>query len=143
MATRFGGIGNTPIEDPRTQESDNRSENEFQDEDVMRQVLAKTKNIKQEKYREPRDAIQEIEQRLNDLSLALHQQHSPIENVLDWYTETLCTVQKKTSLENTLLEDIPILNGQDSSQLEDWLMDIESAAKLTNESRIKLAQAKS
>ena len=143
MATCFGGIGNTPIEDPRTQESDNGSENEFQDEDVMRQVLTETKNIKQEKYCKPRDAIQEIEQRLNDLSLSLHQQHSPIENVLDRYTETLCSAQKKTSLENTLLQDIPILNGQDSSQLEDWLMDIESAAKLTSKSRTKLAQAKS
>ena len=142
MATHFGGIGNTPIEDPRTQESDNGSENEFQDEDVMRQVLAETKNIKQEKYREPRDAIQEIEQRLSNLSLTLCQQHSPIENVLDWYTETLCTAQKKTSLENTLLQDIPILNGQDSSQLEDWLTDRERAAKLTSKSRTKLVQAK-
>ena len=43
MATCFGGIGDTSIEDPRTQESDNGSENEFQDEDAMRQVLAKTK----------------------------------------------------------------------------------------------------
>ena len=51
--------------------------------------------------------------------------------------------QKKTSLENTLLQDIPILNGQDSSQLKDWLTDIETAAKLTNKSRTKLAQAKS
>ena len=63
--------------------------------------------------------------------------------MLDRYTETLCTAQKKTSLENTLLQDIPILNGQDSSQLEDWLTDIETAAELTNESRTKLAQAKS
>ena len=112
----------------------------------MRQVLAETENIKQfveDKSHEPRDAIHEIEQRLNDLSLALCQQHSPIENVLDRYTETLCTAQKKTSLENTLLQDIPILNGQDPSQLEDWLTDIESAAELTNESRTKLAQAKS
>ena len=80
MATHFGGVGDAPIEDPRTQETDNRSENESQDEDLMRQVLAKTENIKQfveETYREPRDAIQEIEQRLNDLSLALCQQHSP------------------------------------------------------------------
>ena len=103
-------------------------------------------NIKQfveEKNHEPRDAIQEIEQRLSDLALALCQQHSPIKNVLDQYTETLCTMQKKTSLENTLLQDIPILNGQDSSQLEDWLTDIESAAELTNKSRTKLAQAKS
>ena len=146
MATRFSGVGDAPIEDPRIQETDNRSENESQDEDLMRQVLAETENIKQfveEKYHEPRDAIQEIKQRLNDLSLALHQQHNPIENVLDRYTETLCTAQKKTSLENTLLQDIPILNGQDSSQLEDWLTDIESAAELTNKSRTKLAQAKS
>ena len=146
MATCFGGIGNAPIEDPRAQEPDNGSENEFSEEDLMRQVLAETENIKQfveDKSCKPRDAIHEIEQRLNDLSLALHQQHSPIENVLDRYTETLCTAQKKTSLENTLLQDIPILNGQDPSQLKDWLTDIESAAELTNESRTKLAQAKS
>ena len=146
MATHFSGVGNTSVEDPRTQETDNGSESESQDEDLMRHVLAETANIKQfveEKYREPREAIHKIEQRLNDLSLALHQQHTPIENVLDWYTETLCTAQKKTSLENTLLQDIPILNGQDSSQLEDWLTDIETAAKLTIESRTKLAQAKS
>ena len=67
----------TPIKDPRTQESDNGSENEFQDEDMMRQVLTKLKDIKQEMYREPRDAMQEIEQKLNDLSLALQQQVAP------------------------------------------------------------------
>ena len=146
MATRFGGVGNAPIEDPRNQETDNGSKIESQDEDLTRQVLAETENIKQfveEKYRKPRDAIQDIEQRLNDLSLALCQRHNPIKNVLDRYTETLCTAQKKTSLENTLLQDIPILNGQDSSQHEDWLTDIESTAELTNESRTKLAQAKS
>ena len=146
MATCFGGVGDAPIEDPRLQELDNGKENEFQEEDLMRQVLAEMENIKQfveDRYCDPRDAIQEIEQRLNDLSLALCQQHSPIENVLDRYTETLCLAQKKTSLENTLLQDIPFLNGQDSSQLEDWLTDIESAAELTNESRTKLAQAKS
>ena len=53
MATHFGGVGDAPIEDPRTQETDNGSEIESQDEDLMRQVLAKTENIKQfveEKY---------------------------------------------------------------------------------------------
>ena len=111
MATCFGGVGDAPVEDPRTQETDNRSESESQDEDLMRQFLAKTANIKQfveEKYREPREAIHEIEQKLNDLTLALRHQHTPIENVLDWYTETLCMAQKKTSLETTLLQDIPI-----------------------------------
>ena len=47
------------------------------------------------------------------------------------------------SLENSLLQDIPILNGNDSSQLEDWLIDIETASELTGECRIQLAQAKS
>ena len=67
----------------------------------------------------------------------------PLENILDRYTDTLCTAQKKTSLESSLLQDIPILNGQDSSQLEDWLTDIETASELTAEGRTKLAQAKS
>ena len=146
MATHFSGVGGTLVEDPRTQETDNISESESQDEDLMRQVLTKTANIKQfveEKYHEPRKAIYKIEQRLNDPTLALCHQNTPIENVLDRYTKTLCTVQKKTSLESSLLQDIPILNGQDSSQLEDWLTDMETASKLTNKSRTKLAQAKS
>ena len=36
-----------------------------------------------------------------------------------------------------------VLNGNDSSQLEDWLTDIETASDLTGRSRTKLAQAKS
>ena len=35
------------------------------------------------------------------------------------------------------------LNGQDSSQLEVWPTDIETASELTGESRTKIAQAKS
>ena len=42
-----------------------------------------------------------------------------------------------------MLQDIPTLNKQDSSQLEDWLTDIEMASELTGESRTKLAQTKS
>ena len=44
---------------------------------------------------------------------------------------------------NTLIQDIPNFNGSDLAQLEDWLTDIETAANLTDESRTKLAQAKS
>ena len=62
---------------------------------------------------------------------------------MDRYTNTLCNAQKKTSLESSLLQDIPTLNGNDSSQLEDWLTDIETASELMGESRTKLAQAKS
>ena len=80
---------------------------------------------------------------MNRLTLTLHSPSEPIEDVLDKYTETLCTAQKKTSLESSLLQDIPTLNGQDSSQLEDWLTDIETASELTGESRTKIAQEKS
>ena len=73
----------------------------------------------------------------------MHPPSEPIEEVLDRYIETLCTAQKKTSLENPLLQDIPTLNGQESSQLEDWLTDIETASELTGDSRAKIAQAKS
>ena len=34
-------------------------------------------------------------------------------------------------------------NGNDSSQLEDWFIDIETASDLTSKSKTKLAQAKS
>ena len=145
MATHFGGVGNTPVENPKTQDIDNVSEDESQDEDLIRQLIRETADLKQfieDKNNEPREAIHDLEQRKNDLTLALCHQNTPIENVLDRYTETLCTAQKKTSLESSLLQDIPILNGQDSSQLEDWLTDIETASELTNESRTKLAQAK-
>ena len=146
MATHFGGIGNNPVEDSRNQEPDNVSEGKSQDEDPFKLVLTETAYIKQfieEKINEPREAIHEIEQRLNDLTLALCHQNTPIENMLDRYTKTLCSAQKKTSLESSLLQDIPILNGQDSSQLGDWLTDIETASELTSEGRTKLAQAKS
>ena len=55
----------------------------------------------------------------------------------------MCNAQKKSSLEASLLQDIPTLNGSDSAQLQDWLTDIETASELTGESRTKLAQAKS
>ena len=67
----------------------------------------------------------------------------PTGEVLNKYTNTLCNTQKKISFVNFLLQDIPILNGNDSSQLEDWLTDVETTSDLTGESRTKLAQAKS
>ena len=92
---------------------------------------------------DPRDTIHQLEQKLNQLTLTLHPPSEPIEEVLDKYTDTLCTAQKKTSLESSLLQDIPTLNGQDLSQLEDWFTDIEITSELTGESRTKLAQAES
>ena len=146
MATCFGGVGDTSMEKPETQDVDNVSEDDFQDENIVQKLLHETAHLKQvieDRDNDPREAIYELEQRLNRLTLTLHRSDIPIENVLDRYTKILCTAQKKTSLGSSLLQDIPTLNGQDSSQLEDWLTDIETASELTGESRTKLAQAKS
>ena len=97
----------------------------------------------EDKDNDPRDAIHQLEQKLNQLIITLHPPSEPIEEVLAKYTDTLCNAQRKTSLESSLLQDIPTLNGQDSSQIEDWLTDIETASELTGQSRTKLAQAKS
>ena len=91
------------------------------------------------------EAINHLEHELHRLSLALHSSAplEPLEDVLQQYMETLCTAPKQTTFANTLIQDITTLNGSDSMQLEDWLVDIETAADLTEESRTKLAQAKS
>ena len=146
MATHFGGVGDISMENPGTQDVDNVSEDDFQDENIVQRLLCEREHLKQvieDRDNDPREAIHELEQRLNRLTLTLCCLDIPIENVLDRYTKTLCTTQKKTSLERPLLQDIPMLNGQDSSQLEDWLTDIETASELTGESRTKLAQAES
>ena len=80
----------------------------------------------EEKYNDPRDAIKHLEQKCNQLAITICPSMEPIGEVLNKYTYTLCNAQKKTSLENSLLQDITILNGNDSSQLEGWLTDIES-----------------
>ena len=56
---------------------------------------------------------------------------------------TLCTASKQTNLTTSLLQDIPVFNGHDDTNLEDWLTHIETAADLMNESRANLAKAKS
>ena len=41
---------------------------------------------------------------------------------------------KQTNLTNSLLQDITVFNEYNSIKLEDWLIDVETAADLTNES---------
>ena len=122
MATHFSGVGDTSMESTETQDVDNVSEDDFQDKHSVQKLLCKIEHLKQvieDRDNDPREAIHELEQRLNRLTPTLHHLDVPIENVLDRYTETLCTAQNKTSLESSLLQDIPSLHGQDSSQLED------------------------
>ena len=146
MATHYGGVGDASMEDSEIQDLDSASQDDFQDENIVQNLLCETEHLKQaieDRDSDPREAIQQLEQRLNGLTLTLCPSSDPIEHVLGKYTKTLCTAQKKTSLESSLLQDIPTLNGQDSSQLEDWLTDIEMASELTGESRTKIAHPKS
>ena len=53
----------------------------------------------------------------------------------------MCTTQKQIKLTKSLLQDIAVFNEHDSTKLEDWLMDIETAVDLTNESQGKCAKA--
>ena len=90
------------MENPDTQDMDNISEDTFWNENIVQKLLCKTEHLKQvieDIDNDPREAIHELEQRLNRLTLTLCHSDDPIENVLDKYTETLCTAQKKTSLE--------------------------------------------
>ena len=146
MATHYGGMGDTSMENPETQDIDSDNQENYPEENTVQQLTHKMKQLRQtieNKDSDPRDAIHQLEQKLNQLTITFCPPSEPIEEVLDKYTDTLCNAQKKTSLESSLLQDIPTLNGQDSSQLEDWLTDIETTSELTGESRNKLAQAKS
>ena len=127
MATCYGGMGDTSMENPETQDVDSDSQENYQEENIIQQLICKMEWLRQtveDKYNDPRDAIHQLEQKLNQLTLTLHPPSEPTEEALNKYTDTLCNAQKKTSLESSLLQDIPTLNGQDSSQLEDWLTDI-------------------
>ena len=91
------------------------------------------------------EAIHHLECELHRLSLTFQPSAlpEPLDEVLQQYMETPCSAQKQTTFANTLIQDIPTFNGSDLTQLEDWLIDIETAVNLTDESRTKLAQAKS
>ena len=97
---------------------------------------------------QPAGTLGHIECELQNLSIALHQPPppattEPFGEVIWQYTDTLCTIQKQSNLMNSLLQDIAIFNEHNSTKLDDWLMDTETAADLTSKSRAKLTKAKS
>ena len=94
---------------------------------------------------QPAEGLDCIEWELQNLSLTLQPQPAsipipaePFGEVIYQYTNTLCTTQKQMNLTISLLQDIIVFNS-----LEQWLMDIETAADLTNESWAKHTKAKS
>ena len=95
MATHFSGVGDTFMENPETQDVDNVSEDEFQDENIVQKLLCKTAHLKQvieDRDNDPREAIHDLEERLNRFTLTLCHSDITIENVLDRYQNSMhCT----------------------------------------------------
>ena len=80
------------MENPETQDLDNVSQDDFQDKNIVQKLLCKTECLKQavgDRDNDPREAIHQLEQRLNRLTLTLHPSADPIEDMLDKYTETI------------------------------------------------------
>ena len=67
----------------------------------------------------------------------------PVHKTMQACTDTLHATQGESNLTITILQDIPILDRQDSSKLEDWFMDIETATGILTESHTCLTEAKS
>ena len=157
MATQYGRIGDTSMSNSENHDMDaNDYQTDINDlEDIgpnhqagLRDLTCKIEQLQQTieaNDNDPMDAISHMECKLNQLAITLcpPMPAEPTGEVLNKYTNTLCNAQKKTSLESSLLQDITLLNGNDSSQLEDGFMDMETASDLTGKSRTKLAQAKS
>ena len=160
MATCHGGTGIPSKKDSDPQENVVTIHDEYQVdinyfENIEPDHLARLRDLTYEidhlwqkvkaNETEPMDAINHLECKLDRLALTLCPSTlpEPIEEVLQQYTNTLCTAQKKTSFVNTSLQDIMIFNDNDSLQLEDWFIDIKTASDLTGESRSMLAQVKS
>ena len=85
---------------------------------------------------------------LQNLSIAIHQSQppapaEPFREVLCQHMDTLCSMQKQIQPDKLLNAGYTCFNKHDSSKLEDWLIDIETAADHTSESRGRFANVKS
>ena len=60
MAMHYSGVGDTSIENPETQNLDTDSQDNFQDENIVQQLIHETECLKQaveDGDNDPRDAI--------------------------------------------------------------------------------------
>ena len=138
MTTRYSGMGDTLMNNPESQNMDADIQDNYQEdindiENIESDHQAGLKNLTHKieqlwqtikaNDNDPIDAISHLEHKLNQLAITLctPTPTEPIGEVLNKYTNTLCNTQKTTSLKSSLLQDITVLNGNDSSQLEDWV----------------------
>ena len=116
MATHYGGIGDTSMNNPESHDMDSDSQDNYQEdvndlENIEPNHLAGLKHLTHEiewlrqtikdNDNDPMDAIHHLEQKLNQLAIMHCPPMESIGEVLNKYTNTLCTAQKKMSLESS------------------------------------------
>ena len=104
MATRYGGIGDTSMNDPEFQDID--SQENYQEEHAkfdpsvsLQHLTCKMEQLRQtveDKDNDPRDATKHLEQKLNQLTITLCPSTEPIGEVLN--IQTLCVTLRRKHL---------------------------------------------
>ena len=95
----------------------------------------------------PTEGLSQLTDKLQHLTIVLQpvlqSSKEPVHKTMQAYKDTLCTAQRESNLTMTVLQDIPIFDGQDSSKLEDWFMDIETTTDILTEIHTCLAKSHS
>ena len=91
--------------------------------------------------------LSQLTDKLQHLTMMLqpapHPSEESVHKTILRYTDTLHATEKESILTMTIFQDISTFGGQDSSKLEEWFMDIETAADILTESCTCLTEAKS
>ena len=98
MATLYGGIGDTSMDNPDSKDIDSDSQENYQEEHVkfdppasLQHLTCEMEWLRQtvkDKDNDPRDVIKYLEQKLNQLAVTLCPSTEPIGEVLNKYTDT-------------------------------------------------------
>ena len=83
MATRYGGIGDTSMENPESQDIDSDSQKNYQEEHIvslqhLTHEMERLRQTVKDKDNDPRDAITHLEQKINQLAVTLHPPQNPL-----------------------------------------------------------------
>ena len=84
----------------------------------------------------PMAELMHLTEKLQHLTMMLHPHSSPqpkeepVHKTMQAYTDTLCATLRESNLTTTMLHDTPTFNGQESSKLEGWFMDIETTTDI-------------
>ena len=90
MSTCHGEMGDTSMESPESQDVDSDSLENYQEENIisLQHLTHRVEWLRQtvvDRDNDPRDAIQHLEQKLNQLAITLCPLSEPIKEVLDKY----------------------------------------------------------